>query len=219
MFSKKEQAMARSIPLFGGQGSPSLFSAKSVGIATKDSSTPTGSLLLSSCYKALVDEILSLKPEDRSELGFGVVDFPSATSLINVPSEHQNNPIINGTTLCLFQLLRYLSHAEAAHQSFEETSDLLFESAGFCFGVLPAVVVSSSRKVLDFINRAVEVFRLSFWVGLRCMVFSKGLVGGRLTNDDRWSLAVVGWGQRDATEALKQFHLKVCCSTSTSKTS
>ncbi|KAI5814556.1 beta-ketoacyl synthase [Pyronema omphalodes] len=208
MFSEQKPVMARSIPLFGGQGSPSLFSAKSASVATTDSSTPTGSLLLTSCYKAFLDEISSLKPKERSELGFGVVDFPSATRLINVPTENQNNPIIHGTTLCLFQLLRYLSHAEASHQSFEETSDLLFESAGFCFGVLPAVVVSSSRGVLDFINRAVEVFRLSFWVGLRCMIFSKELVGGRLTNDDRWSLAVVGWGQRDATEALEQFHLR-----------
>lgn len=203
---------ALTVPIFGGQGSRSLFSDRSITLASQDAQTHTGAVLLSECYRAFLAELDSLEAEERRSLGFGVTDFLRSDSLVKVPSELQNNPIIHGTTLCLFQLLRYLGHVDASCGSFEDAAKDVLESAGFCFGVLPAAVVSASKTSLDFITYGVEAFRLAFWIGMRCMAFAKSLAVGPedVTSDHSWSLVLVGVGKEEALKKLQDFHKEVC---------
>jgi hypothetical protein len=194
------------VPLFGGQGSRALFSEKAAGTAVKDAESPAGKMLLAHIHQAFINEIDSLSDGEKATLGFSHSDFAAPENLLQIPDRLQNNPILHGTTLCLFQLLRYLGHVEATARGF----DAVLETAGFCFGVLPAAVVACSRNMLEYMQHSIEAFRLSFWIGVRCSDFAGRLMDhSEITADHSWSLALVGWGKKDALERLSEFAEKV----------
>jgi len=198
-----------SIPVFSGQGSLSIFSPKARAVAAKDSSSPTGSIFLDAVHHAFSEEISSLTAEERSKSGVNLSDFPTPKSLLEPREKYQTNAIVQGTTLCLFQLLRYLSYVENTPDLiFENLPSKLLEVSGFCSGSLPAAVVASSRTVVNFLSNSVETFKLALWIGYRCELF-------RIAESVReekellsWGLVIFGWTREVALDRIEAFNAK-----------
>ncbi|KAI9672396.1 MAG: Type I Iterative PKS [Caeruleum heppii] len=197
------------IALFGGQGSLSLFSEKTSAVASSDAvSSAAARLLLSSCHAAFLEEAVAASSDPTESVGVDVTHFSRPDHLLKPDSNLQNNPVVQGTTLCLFQLLRYLSHVAASSSSFEYAADHLSEAAGFCSGVLPAAVVASCRTELEFVAAGVQAFRLAFWIGYRCAAYAEKTLG-KQWNEIPWSLVVLGMRKEQLVQSLNDFHSTV----------
>lgn len=198
-----------SIPVFSGQGSLSIFSPKARAVAAKDSSSPTGSIFLDAVHHAFSEELSSLTAEERSKSGVNLSDFPTPKSLLEPREKYQTNAIVQGTTLCLFQLLRYLSYVE-------NTTDLIFENlpskflevSGFCSGSLPAAVVASSRTIVNFLSNSVETFKLALWIGYRCELFRIAESVPEEKELLSWGLVIFGWTREVALDRIEAFNAK-----------
>lgn len=207
-----------SIPVFAGQGSLALFTPKALAIATKDASTPTGSLLLSTMHHAFTTELSSLPPAQLSILGIDLADFRTPQALLAPSEKYHTSCVVQGATLCLFQLLRYLSHIEATPGiAFDTAATLIAEVAGFCSGSLAAAVVASSHTTLDFLCHSVEAFKLAVWIGCETELYR---LSQRLDGETEmlsWGLVVFGWTREIALQRIEAFNLTVsphCCSDS-----
>lgn len=75
---------------------------------------------------------------------------------------YHDNPIIQGTSICLHQLLRYLSNLEECRLKHEPAFGQIVETAGFRSGILSAAVVASSPSIQESIDHGVDAFRLAF---------------------------------------------------------
>ncbi|KAG0128102.1 hypothetical protein HOY82DRAFT_623065 [Tuber indicum] len=198
-----------SIPVFSGQGSLSIFSPKAQAVAAKDSSSPTGSIFLDAVYHAFGEELSSLTAEERSKSGVNLSDFPTPKSLLEPKEKYQTNAIIQGTTLCLFQLLRYLSYVENTPDLvFENLPSKFLEVSGFCSGSLPAAVVASSSTVVNFLSNSVETFKLALWIGYRCELFRIAESVAEEKELLSWGLVVFGWTRETALDRIEVFNAK-----------
>ncbi|RPB02892.1 ketoacyl-synt-domain-containing protein [Choiromyces venosus 120613-1] len=196
-----------SIPVFSGQGSLSIFSPKARAVAAKDSSSPTGSIFLDAVHHAFIEELSSLTAEERSKSGVTLSDFPIPKSLLEPKEKYQTNAIIQGTTLCLFQLLRYLSYVENTPDlKFENLPSKFLEVSGFCSGSLPAAVVASSRTIVNFLSNSLETFKLSFWIGYRCELFRIAESVPEEKELLSWGLVIFGWTREVALDRIKVFN-------------
>ncbi|KAI9884338.1 MAG: Type I Iterative PKS [Watsoniomyces obsoletus] len=208
MRSTRKMGSARRIVLFGGQGSSSLFSPPAAATASLDAhSSPVAAELLSKCHAALLSE-LQVLTEDPLKIIEGLVeDFITPEKLLAPGSAHRENPIIQGTTICLYQLLRYLAEVQGNEAGVEHVFPELLEVTGFCSGLLPATVVASSRTAREFIEFGVAAYRLSFWIGYRSSSYCQDLLGRRW-KDLPWSLVLTGIDRSQVSQALDTFHNK-----------
>ncbi|KAF7371094.1 Non-reducing polyketide synthase terA [Mycena sanguinolenta] len=146
--------------------------------------------------------------------GIDLGDFKNKDSLLNAPGfRYHHNPIISGTTLFLFQSLRYLNFVEASavtESSLTPFSDVLGRShciLGFSSGILPACVVSSSSDLISYISCSVQAFRIALWIGVRTQIYrATTLIRGTIP-DSSWSLVVHGISKNKAEELLQGFHM------------
>lgn len=188
----------RQVAFFGGQGCRATFSKEVSTEATRYvKSSSIASFLLSTCHAALLDEILASSNEQntiRDELE----SFKTPESLISPAEQFESNPIIQGVTLCIHQLLSHLNHIESglAQPFLDESSSDSFvdrwtEVVGYCSGVLPAAVIASSRTIREYIETSKEITRLAFWIGFRVSIFCEKLAGAQWRNTP-WTAAVSG---------------------------
>lgn len=206
---------ALNIPVFAGQGTAAANSPATRKQAQKDASSSAGSLLLAACFEAFHSELSSLSQSEILKAGIDISDFKNKNTLLSVSSDrYLNNPIITGTTLFLFQSLRYLAYVEAfgaAEESLTPFSDVLksnLESEmgvlGFSSGILPAVVAATSFNIVSYISRSVEAYRLAIWIGIRTRQYRDQAV-----LDDSaapWSLVFLGLDKKSAEEAIVAFN-------------
>jgi hypothetical protein len=205
------------IPVFPGQGTTSVNSQRVENQAIICASSPTGALLLSSCFEALHSEFSSLSDTEKEMTGVNLADFDRPLSLLLIPSNNYlRNPVISGTRLLLLQVLIYL---EWATRNFGVESDtltpLLQQNCrygtgiiGFSSGVISACVVGTSATILDFLFNAVSAFRVALWIGVRAQSYRRRVLvaSGLRANDDRsWSRVLLGIGCHTAEEAITQF--------------
>jgi hypothetical protein len=154
--------------LFGGQGSPSIFSSNTAATADEDARSPSvGSILLLRCHAAFLQELASLDDRTRDCLAINPTIFSTPRDLLSPATEFHTHPVIQATTIYLCQLLHYLAEIKNFGGSFEEAFDLLRETAGFSSGLLPATVVAVSRTLDEFLSSGVEIFRVAFWIACR----------------------------------------------------
>lgn len=200
----------RNIPVFAGQGSLALFTPKALAVATKDASTPTGALLLSAIHHAFLAELSSIPPAQRSAVGLDLSDFPSPHTLLAPLGKYHTSCVVQGTTLCLFQLLRYLSYVETTPGAeFDNAVTAISEVAGFCSGSLVAAVVASSHTTVDFLCHSVEAFKLAVWIGYETELYR---LSQQLEGDAEmlsWSLVVFGWTREAALQHIEAFNSTV----------
>ena len=197
--------------LFGGQGSlKDLFCPKGTSTAIHDSkSCPSAAILLSKCHAVFLEDVQTLGTAKSTLFGADYNLLLSPEKLLAPDVAYHDNPIIQGTTICLHQLLRYLSNLEDCGLEYESAFEQIVETAGFCSGLLPAAVVASSPSLQDFITHGVEAFRLAFWTGFQSAVYCERLQG-RFWKDHPWSLVVFGLGRDQMSSQLREFKDQVC---------
>lgn len=197
----------RNIPVFAGQGSLALFTPKARAVATKDASSATGSLLLEAAHHAFIAELSSLSASKRSAIGIDLADFRTPQTLLEPTVKYQSSCIIQGTILCLFQLLRYLSYIEATPGiPFNTASTSISEVTGFCSGSLTAAVVASSHTTVDFLSNSVEAFKLAVWIGYETELYR---LSERPESEKEllsWGLVIFGWTREVALERVAAFN-------------
>ncbi len=196
----------KNVVLFGGQGSPSLFSPHTASIASHDAqSSSAATILLSRCHAAFLEEVFNIGSAPTEIFGSEEDFFSRPAKLLAPDPVYHDNPIIQGTTICLYQLLRYISSV-SSFPSVDLDSYLqqTCETAGFCSGILTASVVSSSKTIQQFIDFGVEAFRLAFWVGYRSSLYCQKVLGCRWKQLS-WSLVVLGVDRKQMLAMLEEF--------------
>ncbi|KAF2818864.1 ketoacyl-synt-domain-containing protein [Ophiobolus disseminans] len=188
--------MSRDILLFAGQGSSLSFDEVRILSTSK-----AAARFLESCHEALTVEFRNLAATEKLAVEGIVHLFPSPSSLTN-PTV-QDHPVAQGIALYVHQLLEFFSYVENSHTRNSE----ILESAGFCSGILPAVIISlcPDPRSLEFLQIATTGFRIAFWIGLRASLFCQ-----RLSNDETrgfpWSLTVQGLAVSELEELLTAYN-------------
>jgi hypothetical protein len=82
---------------------------------------------------------------------------------------------------------------------------------GFSSGILAACVVASSATTLSYITRAVEIYKVALWIGIRVQLHRVRMMAGNrmLGTHLPWSIVLVGIGKQDAEILLISFNEKV----------
>ncbi|KAF9568001.1 ketoacyl-synt-domain-containing protein [Agrocybe pediades] len=209
------------IPVFAGQGTQAAKAATTRQQALNDASSNLGALLLKSCHEAFLLELSSLTPAELAGIKIDPADFPNPESLLNlVADRYDDNPVISGTTLFLIQSLRYLSYVEAtasATGSLTPFSDFLETNienkvgiAGFSSGIVAACLVASSQTSVTYLAHAVELYRLAFWIGVRCQQY---LVDSLETasvplkwHSEPWSQVIIGCDKATIAGYIAKYH-------------
>ncbi|KAL8717978.1 MAG: hypothetical protein Q9225_004837 [Loekoesia sp. 1 TL-2023] len=180
------------VTIFGGQGSTSLFLPRTAERAEENlKSSPLTGILISRCYAAYLNEHLLTSCDASTDLK----EFSSQKELqafLNPPTSLQSHPIVQGTTLCVHQLLEYLAcTGPLTHQVNEGWPQQTDEIVGFCSGVLPAVVVASSRTVEEYIEASVQAVRVAFHIGRRVAEFCEAHLGEHWRERGSWAIAAI----------------------------
>ncbi|KAK5653768.1 hypothetical protein OQA88_7925 [Cercophora sp. LCS_1] len=196
--------------LFGGQGSPSIFSPGASATAEADAkSTQVGTILLSKCHAAFLEEIASLDQGSKDVLAIDTTHFTSPLDLLKPLEKYYTHPVLEATTIYLCQSLHYLAESHRHGQSFHDFFLGIEETSGFSSGLLPATVVARSPTEDDFVSSGVAAFRLTFWIGLRTFFWEiKAISHGQdVANTDpeaTLSLVVRGLSKTEVQERLSQ---------------
>ncbi|KAL8719406.1 MAG: hypothetical protein Q9225_003591 [Loekoesia sp. 1 TL-2023] len=194
------------IILFGGQGSPSLFSDAAVAAAEEGCrNSVAAAILASKCHVAFLEELRSLNPREQQIIGIEPSQFRNQRDFLSPPREYHRNGLIQSTTICLYQLLRYAVELEQPTLDDEFSAEQILETTGFCSGLLPAAVAASSTTSSDVVQFGTEAFRLAFWTACRTI-----LEGQKQTKaeeeDESWSLVVLGLSRAQVEERVEQFN-------------
>ena len=159
--------------IFGGQGSPSIFSPDTVSAVQDDvRSVAACSIFLSKCHAAFLEEIASLKTQTQHLLTIDVALFGSPSDLLQPKAQYHTHPVLQATTIYLCQLLHYMAHIHRENRTYEQAFDILKETNGFSSGLIPAAVVARSRSSDDFMKNGVEGFRLAFLVAYHSFLWT-----------------------------------------------
>ncbi|KII86717.1 hypothetical protein PLICRDRAFT_177466 [Plicaturopsis crispa FD-325 SS-3] len=206
------------VPVFAGQGTSAADSRQTREQALRDAASPSGSLLLSSCFEAFHREIDSLTAAQIERLGIRVCDFTTPDTLLSFSSDrYLHNALLSGTTLFLIQSLRYLAFVESTlipsssflplHDGLKANKTHGLGVLGFSSGILCASVVATSTSTLSYISHSVEAFRLAFWIGFRTQNYRTDYME-RITGIDSthsWSLVFLGLSHAAAHQAIIDF--------------
>ena len=195
--------------MFGGQGSPHLFSSRNTSTAVADSkSSVAAAILLSRCHAAFLHDLRLLTSTKSSIFGDNSKLFLTPESLLSPGPEFHDNPVVQGTTIAIHQLLRYLSYTVEIASSYENFWHQIEEVAGFCSGILPAAVVCASDSIDQFIEHATEAFRLALWTSYRSALYCERLLG-RPQKNLPWSLVVYGLDKDEVSASIEDFRHQV----------
>lgn len=201
-----------SVVLFGGQGSPSIFSPTAATTAEEDArSVSTGNIFLSKCHAAFLEEIASLDTQSQHFLEIDTSFFGSPRELLKPVVQYHTHPVLQATTIYLCQLLHYLAEIQRRGEALEQSFDRLQETAGFSSGILPATVVARSRNLDDFVAAGVQGFRLAFWIACRSLFWTARTNTGDLVGQDvdveaTLSLVTRGLSRNQVEERLSQHY-------------
>jgi len=206
-------ALYLDVPIFAGQGTEAADSLRAHEQALRDSTSPSGALLLSSCFDAFHQELSELSPHEIELSRVDRADFGSPNDIISSLPQYSDNPIISSTKLFMFQSLRYLGHVESLKTS--GFTDVLKANTshnlgvlGFSSGILVACVVAASQNTLVYISISVEAFRLAFWIWVRTQYYRKNVLGDG-EEGLPWSVVLLGTDRKEADAAIEAFRHKV----------
>lgn len=156
---------------------------------------------LNQCQKVFRTEIDSASPEEQSVLGVEARHtFTDPRAFIVPPKSFQSHPVFETITLYVRQVLELLLFES------QKGGHHIIETAGICTGVLPAILAAafSSYGSPDFIQAAVECFRLAFWIGLRAALFCRH-ASPELLNADPCVLSIFGVSAQKLEEKLADY--------------
>ncbi|KAI9705151.1 MAG: Type I Iterative PKS [Bogoriella megaspora] len=182
-------------PVFAGLGSGVLFSKPSLDASARDALLPESQLLLQACHTIFHAEVSHAVRSGILSHDVDLEDFNTPTKLLSPSEKYHQNVVVQHTTLYLSQILRYLGQL---HQHSE-----LLEVAGFCVGLLPAVVVSTSRNSIEFLSRAQDLFYVSIWLGIHGQSYRRSYLTHHACKPNLpWSVVVDGINAERASEII-----------------
>jgi hypothetical protein len=188
--------MDSDIIVFSGQGSSLTF------VKTRTlSSSAIASQFVEACHEIMLTDFQRLSPTERLDVDKIFRLFPSPSNLIDPPV--QNHPLVQGILLYIHQILDFISYAEESKNYKTSIS----ETAGFCSGILPAVIVSLSScpNSTDFVKIATTGFRIALWISLRVGILCDRLTDGDIT-DHPWSMTICGLSVPEVETVLTDFN-------------
>lgn len=193
-------AASQRIVFFGGQGSRAIFSSKtSAELNQSIQQSSSVESLFKACHAAFLGEIEATNNYDTGSSWTNLDDFQSPDLLISVPQEHWQNPIVQGVALCLQQLVTYLQQSP----SLDHVQSPPLGVIGFCSGVLPALVLASSRSISNYIEHSRQAIRLAYWIGYRAGELSRSISN----TEGAWGLSVLGLEQSELSGLLTSFNI------------
>ena len=194
------------IVLFGGQGSPNIYSAASTRSAQQDAEKSFyGALLLSKWHAAFLEALKSLDPASLQLLEVHPPVFTRQSDLFQPPERLHKNPLIESITICLFQLLHYLTELEHGCLSkHDDREPPLLEATGICSGLIPAAVAATSKELSDVVSHGLQALRLAFWIGVRIGLRSREHDSDSCKQSS-WCLVITGVNKSVVENALAAF--------------
>ena len=196
------------VPVFSGFGTTAAIEGACLEQSLSDSLTPSGSLLLQSCYHAFLKELASLPSKDLCLLGVSLDDFPSQTSLLTHEG-NTNHILLSHSFLFLFQALRWLSVNDYSRDAFVPPLDATIGCLSFSLGVLLAPVVASSTTLLDYLCSAVEAYKIALWIGIRVHLYHYRNPACITLRDSSWSIVCAGISPLAAQKLIADFNTTV----------
>ena len=184
------QVMAIRVPVFAGLGSPALFSSSTQATALTDALIPEAQALLNACHKIFLSEFSAVSQKLDARLDIAVEDFQDPQSLLKPPPKYHKNAIIQNTTLCLVQMLRYLSYTLRLPKGDEYPVSGV---AGVCSGLLTTMAIAACHDTVSFLSNSQRSFYLALLIGRRIEEHVKEVMES--TGCDRdypWSIIVDG---------------------------
>ncbi|KAL8786794.1 MAG: hypothetical protein Q9195_008052 [Heterodermia aff. obscurata] len=196
--------MAIRVAVFAGLGSPAIFSSSTQATALADASIPEAQALLNACHKIFLTEFsASSEKHGNVDLAVAVEDFQNPEDLLIPPTRYHKNAVIQNTTLCLVQMLRYL-----AFKTEHDTSDTLCTSgtAGVCSGLLAAVTVAACYDTISFLSYGQKSFHVALLIGRRVEEYVKQILSstGR-AREFPWSMIVDGVAEGQLKELILKY--------------
>ncbi|ETW82343.1 polyketide synthase variant A [Heterobasidion irregulare TC 32-1] len=200
--------------LFPGQGTAALDSHFVRRRALADAASHSGALLLSACHAAFCAELSSLSPLEADAIDVHISDFATPPDLLLLPSKDQylHNPVTCGPVLFLVQVLRCLAHLESQPPASAPAASCLVarhsHALGFSSGILPACVLSASTTTLEYLAHSAQVFRLSFWIGVRAQLHRVSVLAAGnppLSDSKSWTLMVFRMDAGAAAQAIIKY--------------
>ena len=195
--------MSFHIPVFAGLGSDVLFSKPSLDASTYDTLLPESQLLLQACHTIFHAEVSHAVRSGIVSRDIDLQEFDTPAKLLFPNERYHQNVVVQHTTLYLSQILRYLGQ-------LQQHSELL-EVAGFCAGLLPAAVVSTSRNAIEFLSRAQDLFYVSVWLGIHSESYRGSHLASHACKPSLpWSVIVNGINAERANEIIAVSTPQVC---------
>lgn len=198
------------IILFGGQGSPNLFSATSSKKAQENAERSLYSAqLLSRWHAVFLEECQGLDQASQQCLKLNTTGFLRQRDLLEIPRRLHNNPLIQSITICLYQLLHYAAELDCGYLSkIKYSVPPILEATGICSGLLTAAVAAASKDVSSVVRNGVEALRLAFSVGAQAMFHTQNYED-KSDSSSSWCLIATGLKRAEILDALESFNQKV----------
>ncbi|KAL8628328.1 hypothetical protein Q9189_005949 [Teloschistes chrysophthalmus] len=151
------------IILFGGQGSSSSFADTAIAAAEEScKNSVAAASLVSKCHASFLEEFQSLVPHEQKLVGIESSQFINQHDFLSPPLAYHRNGLIQSTTICLYQLLRYLVELENPTLNIGFSSEQILEATGFCSGLISAAVAASAVTSSEVVQFGTEAFLLAF---------------------------------------------------------
>ena len=195
------------LPVFAGLGSATLFSSATQATALADSLAPEAQTLLNSCHNLFLAELSDLGGDVERSVGIALKDFQQPQSLLIPSPQYHKNAVLQNTTLCLTQLLRYLRHCV---QSSDDDSYMMSGVAGICSGLIAAVAVAAHSDTLQYLSYGKQSFHLALLLGVEMEQRTRRLV--KLHDIDEkvpWSMIVDGLKIEQVENLLADYERQV----------
>ncbi|KAF2675312.1 putative polyketide synthase [Microthyrium microscopicum] len=187
--------MSFHVPVFAGLGSDVLFSKLSLDASARDALLPESQLLLQACHNIFHTEISHAIQSGILSHDVDLRDFDTPSKLLAPKECYYQNVLVQHSTLYLSQILRYLGQSQQHGQ--------LLEAAGFCAGLLPATVVSTSRNSIELLSRAQDLFYVAVWLGIRSESYRKSYLSHHACiPSSPWSIVIDGITAKRAEDII-----------------
>ena len=200
--------MAIRVAVFAGLGSPAIFSSSTQATALADAAIPEAQALLNACHKIFLTEFTA-DSKKHSNVGSAVAveDFTKPENLLIPPIRYHKNAVIQNSTLCLVQMLRYL-----AFKAEHDKSDMrcISGTAGVCSGLLTAVTVAACHDTISFLSYGQKSFHVALLIGRRIEEYVKQTLWSTgLDREFPWSMVVDGLAEGQMEELILNYQRAV----------
>lgn len=177
------------VAVFAGLGSESLFSDTTLDRSAQDVSLPESQILLRSFHTIFRTQIaLAIQRGQLAPESIDLDDFQRPDQIQSPPPQYRHNIVLQHTTIYLVQTFRYL---RLASSSGTAAAASCVGAAGFCVGLFPAATVLTAHDDVEFLQRALDFFHVTLWLGIHCEAFRVSLLTEHgCAHDLPWSVIV-----------------------------